>query len=156
MKRAKLAGTVTYVVVVLASGGTHLLLAGWGEALDRNAILATMFTLWGLMLLAYAVVMGVHGRRAWMPDWTHRFELLVVPATPGGLPAAVVRCNRCDATVLPRAAKITLPRLLSYTHTHTALACEPRRKTDPEDTRRLDSPQRRRQFSRPTKRTDRP
>lgn len=128
-------------VVGLATSGTLLLLAAWGEWNHGNLVAMGVEVAWAVLVLVLAAVLALRNPDQLIPDWAHRFELVAVGKTEdraGRIPPAVVlRCNRCDATVLPRAVKVTLPRLLSYAWSHTVLACEPRRATDPEDTRRI-------------------
>lgn len=81
-------------------------------------------------LLAATIRFGTW--RPALPRTAGRYE--IVASTHGG---CYVRCNRCDTIVLPFARTLTLPRMWTYTHLHTIAACEPRRRTDPENTRRL-------------------
>jgi hypothetical protein len=63
-------------------------------------------------------VLAVRTPRRDVPDWSRRYELVGVPGE--GL---VMRCNRCDAIVLPSVRSLTAARFLTYAHLHTFTVC---------------------------------
>lgn len=131
-------------VFLLSLGGAMLCFLALDSWLNGLLIQMGSALLAGAALMTAAAVLALKMPGSWMPEWARRYELVAV-----GRPAGVVlRCNRCDTSVLPPGREITLPRVLTYAYTHLTLACEPRRATDPDDTRRLD-PDRRRRLNRP-------
>ncbi len=109
-------------IIAMSMGGAAALGAAVEMYLDGQTGNAILQSVVGVCVLWSAVSFARLPNT--VPAWAHRFE--VVAAAEGG---HLLRCNRCDTTVLPWAAAATLPRLWLYAEVHYTQACpvnEPR------------------------------
>lgn len=136
-------------VFLLALCGALLAASAWRTWMRGDYLTFSVNAAATVTALVATAVLALRKPGSWVPEWARRFETVAVQHPGGGPPVCVLRCNRCDATVLPSAPQLTLPRQLTYAHVHATLACDPRRATDPEDTRRIGPEKQRRGLIRP-------
>lgn len=124
-------------IVVMSLGGGLLALHAYESWQSRWWVAAGTDATLSAALLFLAVLMGMWRPQGEVPEWSRRFEAVGA--------AVSLRCNHCDGSVLPPAAAVTLPRLITYARLHYTTACQRNGPLRPgTETYRLDPGRRRR------------